>query len=160
MYAAIYTEVNPERSGEIWQYIHTINVAASAYQWSNVVYYDSTFRQLMAFKPHRSWAKTYHQGWNLAMKDPIGFSNQTQSNAGALKGMHHTGRTGDWRDYCCWKYNKNKCSRGSGCHYDHRCMYCGSWNHGFYNCRKRLSKEKKNGDRADRHRRGSSPRKH
>ena len=31
VYAAIYTEANPERSGEIWQYIHTINVAASAY---------------------------------------------------------------------------------------------------------------------------------
>ena len=49
IYAAIYTNANPERSGEIWQYIHTINVAASSYQWDNVATYDLTFRQLMSF---------------------------------------------------------------------------------------------------------------
>ena len=42
IYAAIYTNANPERSGEIWQYIHTINVAASLYQWDNVATYDLT----------------------------------------------------------------------------------------------------------------------
>ena len=57
VYAAIYTDANPERSGEIWQYMHTINVAASSFHWDNVANYDVTFRQLMAFKPHRSWAK-------------------------------------------------------------------------------------------------------
>ena len=31
VYAAIYTKNNPERSGEIWQYIHTINLAASSF---------------------------------------------------------------------------------------------------------------------------------
>ena len=75
VYAAIYTESNPERSGEIWQYMHGINVAASSYHWDNVASYDLTFRQLMAFKPHRSWVKTYNQGWNLAMRDPIAKNN-------------------------------------------------------------------------------------
>ena len=74
VYAAIYTQNNPDRACEIWQYMHVINVAASAYQWSNMLYYDITLTQLMAYKPSRSWAKTYHQGWNLAMKEPIGIS--------------------------------------------------------------------------------------
>ena len=55
--------------------MHVINVAASAYQWTNVAYYDITFHQLMAFKPNRSWAKTYHQGWNL--KEPLGLTKVT-----------------------------------------------------------------------------------
>ena len=80
MYAAIYTEANPERSGEVWQYMHVINVAASSYHWDNVASYDLTFHQLMAFKPHHSWAKLYNQGWNLAMKEPLGRCNATQSS--------------------------------------------------------------------------------
>ena len=30
-YAAIYTEVNPERASEIWQYVYTINLAALSF---------------------------------------------------------------------------------------------------------------------------------
>ena len=106
VYAAIYTQANPERAGEIWQYMLEINVAASSYQWTNVTYYDVTFRQLMAFKPSRSWAKTYHQGWNLAMREPIetnrtvtaGTSNQTFENS---RSTQNNGGRRDWRDDCC-----------------------------------------------------------
>ena len=144
VYAAIYTECNPRRATEIWQYIHTINTAVSAYQWDNVASYDLTFRQLMAFKPQRSWTKLYNQGWNLAMRDPIG--SQGTSAGGAGQGsvvagdgnwQNSGGKHRNWRDDCCWKYNCNKCQRPN-CEYDHRCTYCGGWNHGFYNCRKRL----------------------
>ena len=77
IYAAIYTQANPERSVEIWQYMHVINVATLSYQWDNVASYDLTFRQLMVFKPQRSWAKTYTQGWNLALRDSIGRNTTT-----------------------------------------------------------------------------------
>ena len=70
-YATIYCAANPQRSKEIWQYIAVINTAASAYTWDNVYNYDITFRHLMAFNPHRSWAVTYNQMWNLSMRDPI-----------------------------------------------------------------------------------------
>ena len=70
VYAAIYCNANPTRAGEIWQYIHVINNAASTYQWDNVSYYDATFRQLMAEKPGRRWSKTFVQLWQLALKDP------------------------------------------------------------------------------------------
>ena len=132
VYVAIYTEANPERSVEIWQYMHTINVAAASYQWDNVAYYDLTFRQLMAYKPRRSWAKLYNQGWNLAMKDALSNKQSGQSNKS-------TSKRHNWRDDCCWRYNQNKCHK-SDCDFDHRCTYCGGWNHGFFNCRKRLSK--------------------
>ena len=43
----------------------------------------------------------------------------------------------DWRDRCCWRYNRgNRCKKWN-CNYDHRCNYCGSYNHGRYNCPKR-----------------------
>ena len=138
VYAAIYTVANPERSGEIWQYMHVINVAASAYHWDNVAYYDLTFRQLMAYKPNRSWAKTYNQGWNLAMRDPL-IKATPSSNFGGRNNNNGSGKK-DWRDDCCWQYNRNRCKNGSSCHFDHRCTYCGGWNHGYYNCRKRLGK--------------------
>ena len=157
VYAAIYTNANPERSGEVWQYMHCINVAAASFQWHNVAYYDTTFRQLMAFKPNRSWAKLYNQGWNLAMRDPIGAhtssSTSNSSNVTAKSGR----RT--WRDDCCWRYNRNKCNK-TNCDYDHRCTYCGGWNHGYYNCRKRLGKDKGRDNSSNHHRRNSSPRKH
>ena len=80
IYVAIYTRANPERATEIWQYVYVINTAAMSYHWNNVAFYDCTFRQLMAFKPWRSWAKTYTQDWNLAMRDPI--SRNSNNNNG------------------------------------------------------------------------------
>ena len=52
IYAAIYSEANPSRAAEIWQYVHVINLAASTYVWDNVATYDTTFRHLMASNPH------------------------------------------------------------------------------------------------------------
>ena len=77
VYAAVYSEINPDRSAEIWQYVHIINTAASSYAWENVAFYDYTFRQLMERKPSRSWAKIYTQMWNLAMTDHL---NRGQNN--------------------------------------------------------------------------------
>ena len=67
VYAAVYSQANPMRAAEIWQYVYTINTAARSYQWENVANYDVTFRHLMAQYPTRSWAKIYNQMWNLAM---------------------------------------------------------------------------------------------
>ena len=140
IYAAIYTDANPERSGKIWQYMHCINVAASSYQWENVASYDLTFRQLMAFKPHRSWAKTYTQGWNLALRDPIGKASGQNYAKNVPTSAFQTNKQHDWHDDCCWRFNRNRC-KSHDCQYDHHCTYCGGWNHGFYDCRKCLKKD-------------------
>ena len=59
-YAQIYSEFNPHRAAEIYQYIHTIHNASLAYKWDNVAYYDYVFRQNMAENPQRSWGKNIH----------------------------------------------------------------------------------------------------
>ena len=135
VYAAVYSKARPSQASEIWEYIYVINLAASSYSWENVAFYDHTFRKLMSEKPLRSWSKTYLQGWNLAMTDPISkhSKNETQSSSSGSNG-----KVKSWKDRCCWKYNKNRCNKGSGCEWDHRCTYCGGWNHSFTACRKRL----------------------
>ena len=137
IYAAVYSKANPNRSAEIWEYVYVINAAASAHSWESVAFYDYTFRQLMAAKLMRSWAKTYLQGWNLAM------SHSSSSNVAGKTPVNSSDRsTGhrDWRDDCCWRFNRNQCHKRD-CNFDHHCTYCGKWGHGFYNCRKRLRKE-------------------
>ena len=143
VYAAIYSEINPQRSAEIWQYVHIINTAATSYSWENVAFYDYTFRQLMERKPHRSWAKIYTQMWNLAMTDHIhkishqnfnqnnGFSNPPNQSSSHQK-------TGDWRDKCCWRFNKGRCTKWN-CRFDHRCNVkeCGSYSHSANQCNKK-----------------------
>ena len=109
VYVAMYTEYNLERSGEIWQYVHTINLAASSFHWDNISSYDLTFRQLIAFKLHCSWAKIYNQGWNLAMRDPIRWaSTENGSGNGSTSFVQtNSNKRRDWRDDCCWKFNRN-----------------------------------------------------
>ena len=143
IYATIYTQANPHRSSEIWQHVNIIHTAANSYHWENVAYYDYMFRQLMASKPWRSWAKTYTQGWNITLKDPLVKYNNTQVQGGMNRQLSGGGKQflKDWKNNCCWWYNKNQCNRSSGdCEYDHRCTYCGIWNHSFANCRKRQRK--------------------
>ena len=143
VYAAIYTNANPERASEIWQYVYVIHTAAAANHWDNMYYYDINFRELMASKPWRSWGKTYTQGWNMAFNNAVGSSgfahSHNNSNGNSMTNNYKSNR--DWKDECCWRFNKNRCKRsGTECNYDHRCTYCAGWGHGFYNCRKRQNK--------------------
>ena len=150
VFAAIYTQANPERASEIWQYVYVIHTAAASNPWENVYYYDINFRELMASKPWRSWGKTYTQGWNMAFNN----SNSSFLNSSYQQSFHGSGtskgqNSKSWKDDCCWRYNKNRCKKsGTECNFDHRCTYCGIWNHGFFNCRKRLGRNKKNGNGA------------
>ena len=149
VFAAIYTQANPEGASEIWQYVYVIHTAAAANPWENVYFYDINFRELMVSKPWRSWGKTYTQGWNTAFNNSSssfingGSSGNGYSNNNAKQNFTPT-NGGGWKDNCCWRYNKNRCKRSNAeCNYDHRCTYCSGWNHGFHNCRKRIGRNKK-----------------
>ena len=122
IYAAIFCNANPGRASEIFQYVYVINTAAVSFAWENVYFYDVTFRQLMAEKPNRSWAKTYTQLWNLAMCDHLPKNNGNSFNSFQEGGGQSSVSTGsNWKDRCCWRYNKgNKCKKWN-CRYDHRC---------------------------------------
>ena len=142
-YAAIYCNKNPNRSVEVLQYVDVINKAAATFSWENVARYDYTFRQLMAVKPYRSWAKTYTQMWNLTLNDPVKrFSNEngyhttnSSNNKGNKKG-----------DNTCWKFNKNKCPFTSReCNFEHRCSYCLVMGHPQISCYKKNGKKDQKG---------------
>ena len=156
IYAAIYCKANPDRSAEIWQYVHVINTAAVSYAWENVYFYDSTFRQLMSERPNRSWSKIFTQLWNLAMCDHLpknvnhnAFTPRSDRYAGPASNNNNGNVS--WRDKCCWRYNRgNKCRKWS-CRFDHRCSNCGAWSHGKNSCNKR-------GDNRDNHERRSRSR--
>ena len=132
VYATIYSKENPTRGPEIWQYIDTIHRAARTFHWESVYEYDYCFRQLMAEYPQRSWARTYTQMWNLTLCEG---SIKTQAN-GNVKVNEQPKQRG-WRDGTCWRFNKSRCNYGQNCNFEHRCTYCGSYNHPFQNCPKR-----------------------
>ena len=154
IYATIFTQANPHRASELLQYVQIIHTAAANNPWDNVAHYDFTFRQLMATKPWRSWAKTYTQGWSIAFSHS---NNNNNGNSGSFqsrqqnfnsKGNSNSGNNNNnnrrqggqrtWKDDCCWRYGKNRCSKSaSECNWDHRCTFCGGWNHSYNDCKKR-----------------------
>ena len=157
-YAAIYCEANPSRSVEILQYIDVINSAAPTFCWENVAKYDFIFRHLQAKKPHRSWAKTYTQMWNLTLNEPLRRANfdnnfqRNQNNSNKRKSSDNT----------CWRFNKGHCPFGKNCRFEHKCTYCWSTNHGNSRCNRRSSSknESKPESRSSRHQSNSNAGKH
>ena len=137
VYAAVYCQVNPHRSAEIWQYVDIINNIAQKFPWEKVARYDYIFRHLMQQKPNRSWAKTYTQSWTLELNG----NEKTEINRQGrqISNSNHPGATGSWKDNCCWKYNRGNCPYGRNCRFEHRCTFCGAYGHPSHMC------EKKNG---------------
>ena len=128
IYATIYSQANPFRAPEIFQYINVINDAARSFSWECVAHYDYTFRRMMQQKPNRSWSKNFPELWTQCMTEPIQKQNyHSSSNERGKK---------DWRDYCCWRFNKSVC-RHTNCRYEHKCTYCRSTLHPFQHCPQR-----------------------
>ena len=144
IYAAIYSQANPHRSSEIWQYVFVINSAASTYIWENVASYDYTFRQLMACNPLRNWSNIYHQMWNLTMRDTIPKNNYPGGgNVNDQSKKSNCRSSGQCPSYC-WLFNHGeKCKFEPNCKFIKRCSYCDATSHGQFECPK--LKEKKGG---------------
>ena len=142
VYTTIYCKANPNRAGEILQYVDVIHRAAAIFNWDNVAKYDYVFRQLMAEKPHRSWAKVYTQMWNITLNEPIKKFNE-HSTPNKYKA---NGNGQNKRESFCWKYNKNACTYGKSCKFEHKCSYCGVKGHPVLNCHKKHGKK---GDRSE-----------
>ena len=143
VYTTVYCKFNPERAAEILQYIDVINRAAQIFSWDNVARYDYVFRQLMAAKPYRSWAKTYTQMWNMTLNEPIK-KFQDHGNHHGNHNNHNNTRFGK-KDNTCWRYNKGTCKFGSKCRFEHKCSYCGTMNHPATNCHKKQNQRKQDG---------------
>ena len=159
VYAAIYSQANPDRAGEIWQYVFVINTAANAYVWPNVAEYDYAFRQMMGENPRRSWAKTYTQMWNVCLTEHLqsrpGYNTfgggktwgnnpssashgPHQNNSGQNGPNKSPAANGGGKSTHCWRFNRTgKCKFGKDCKYINRCSYCDGVSHGLYNCPKK-----------------------
>ena len=133
VYMALYTKANPLRGHELIQYMHTISIAASSFHWDNVMYYDYMFRKMMEKNPQRSWAKTNTQLWTLAMRDPIASKNHSQFAENKNRGS----KNGEFKN-ACWRHNRNQCKNSAAsCRFEHRCSFCGAYNHIYLNCPRR-----------------------
>ena len=142
IYATIYTGANPTRSKEIWQYVSVISTAANSFTWECVYNYDVTFRHLMAFNPQRSWAITYNQMWNLAMREPLTSSQKFQNNSFTGVRGSKQGKGRRPKSNYCWSFNKGvNCKFGKNCRFIERCSYCDSPTHGVHACPKLDKKE-------------------
>ena len=137
VYTTIYCSANPTRSGEILQYTDVIHRAASTFSWDNVAKYDYVFRQLMAAKPHRSWAKVYTQMWNITLNEPLKKFQESHNYQGKTSQRK--------RESVCWKFNKTGCSFGKNCKFEHKCSYCGGYSHGASTCNKKQGKKSDKG---------------
>ena len=144
VYVAIYSKANPMRAAEIYQYIHTIHLASQSFIWDNVMYYDYYFRKNMEQNPQRSWAKTHTQLWTLSMRELIiRYNNSNNGNTNKV-------RQGEWKDICCWRYNRNQCKKAAkDCKYEHKCSYCGSPNHIYLGCQQRKRQQQNNHSNTD-----------
>ena len=136
VYATIWSKYHPARCAEIFQYIHIIHHAAAKFAWDNVLNYDYMFRRWIARKPTRDWGRTNTEMWSTCMTDPIGRNPNNYNRNNNKK---------DWRDYCCWRFNRNHCNRGSNCRFEHRCTYCGSYSHPVQSCPKKNRSDDRNG---------------
>ena len=122
IYAAIYSQANPHRSSEIWQYVFVINSAASTYTWENVANYNFTFRQLMECNPARSWANIYLQMWNLTMRDTLP-KNNSYTEFNAKKDWKRKGNSRRPSYYRSYNHGE-KCKFEPNCKFIKRCSYC------------------------------------
>ena len=137
VYAAIYSEANPSRAVEIWQYVYVINLAASTFVWENVANYDYTFRHLMAVNPGRSWSKIYNQMWNLSMKETL-TKNNFFNFPSMKKDSEPSGNPKRPRKpKYCWPFYRGNCKHGIKCKFVHRCSYCDASDHALPGCNKK-----------------------
>ena len=131
VYAMIYSQANPHRAAEIFQYIDVINSAAASFAWENVAYYDFLFRKLMDENPSRSWAVRCQELWSESMRDPFSRTSAAREGGNSSSTKQKTGN--------CWRFNSRQGCRKSAtaCRFEHRCNHCGGTSHGSANCRKR-----------------------
>ncbi len=135
VYHSIYTSFHPDMSGELLQHEHNVADAAKTFPWAHVLTYDEKFRRHMEVHLNCNWGRL-HQMLYLA----------ELHRGGGNKKEGEPGKPGTSRETLpCRHFNaKNDCPFGAEkCRYDHRCSFCGMKGHGYFNCFKRMNRDKK-----------------
>ena len=132
VFANIYSKVNPHRSTELIDYNHIIHTILTVYHWDNVYMYDKDFHIHMGRNPERNWSTILQQSWSLRLKDRI------QGTPGG-QNFQNGASPKEKSTEACKRYNKGKCNFGSGCKFDHKCLYCHKFGHTILTCRKLIA---------------------
>ena len=134
VYSDIYLNSHPNKASELIQYCHVIHTASLSYQWDNIYRYDKLFRMHIECNPTRSWSVILQQAWSLCLKDKLTYNRSQEGGK-----LDHKDRKGK----PCYKFNKGKCTYGTSCKFEHKCLACARYGHGTHNCRKFQDKEEK-----------------
>ena len=131
IFSNILTRVFPSKAGELIQYNHIIYTASLTFVWENVYLYEKEFLMHLSKFPNRNWAVILQQAWSMCLKDRLKGKNQEdhRNQSGKKVKINEP----------CRRYNKGKCTYGTGCRYEHRCSVpkCGKFGHSSHICRKR-----------------------
>ena len=134
VYSDIYLKVHPNKAQEMIQYNHIIFTASLSFHWDNVYRYDKLFRMHMEQNPTRSWGIILQQAWALCLKDKLNVGTQSQENFRMADSRERKPKP-------CYKFNKGKCTYGTSCKFEHRCLVCSKFGHGSHNCRRFQDRE-------------------
>ena len=129
IYANVYIRHFPTRASELIQYNQVIFTAAKTFVWENAYRYDKEFCMYLGHYPHRSWAIILQQAWSMYLKDCL---RSPENNFGGGGKASPGSRN---KKEICKTFNKGKCTSGSSCRYDHRCLGCGKFGHRMHICR-------------------------
>ena len=129
VFSDIYVRAHPNRVAELIQYSHIINSISAQYHWDNVYNYDKDFRLHMARYPDRSWSLILHQAWAMRLRERVNSNNNSQNYSGP-------GKNGKRNNEVCRRFNRGRCTFGTNCKYEHRCLYCNKYGHPIMHCRK------------------------
>ncbi|XP_078515018.1 uncharacterized protein LOC144773772 [Lissotriton helveticus] len=122
IYAAILTEKTPALAPQLFGYMSLIHGAASEFQGSAWMQYDTKFRQMKAVRPEIAWDQREINIWHAEFN------------------MAHTS-LGDTK-LACWQYSKKKCSKGTACKFKHYCSFCGGQGHPEFKCFRKRGKQR------------------
>ena len=77
IFASVYLAAHPERTLQLWKYLHDIRLGASkAVGWIN---YDEQFRLRMAMNPSMDWGKVDGELWLMCMTPSLASPSKPQN---------------------------------------------------------------------------------
>ncbi len=132
-------EYFPQRAGELLEYKESIERMAGVFEWQQVNAYDRHFHRVQEKIPLHPWnlvnqdAKDKHllKKCDSKAENPkaTSFVKTHKNKEGKDKGKKK-------RELCRRFNQKNQCTFGETCYFDHRCAICGKAGHEAVACRK------------------------
>ena len=109
-----------------------VHSASTSFVWDNMYQYDKDFRMHMERHPQRSCSLILQQAWLFRLRDRHG----TRGESTTSHSNNHANNNKYGKKEPCWRYNQGHCTYGNKCKFEHKCVVCGKFGHGAFNCGK------------------------